>query len=193
MNKTLGLFLSTLALTTHTNSQPPKSLHKAAKQGDITTLITLLNKKRNINARIWTGATPLHYAAKYGHYICLSALVFCGAHINAIDKTGCTPLHYAAINGNLANMRLLLTNGANINAQNHIGQTPLHLALLNNNHQCVQLLRKASTSTSLAIINNQPSEKEAENSTHRRILKLIADLLSEEIKEPPHQVQQPLS
>lgn len=189
MNKTLGLFLSTLALTTHTNSQPPKSLHKAAKQGDITTLITLLNKKRNINARIWTGATPLHYAAKYGHYICLSALVFCGAHINAIDKTGCTPLHYAAINGNLANMRLLLTNGANINAQNHIGQTPLRLAHLNKNGHCVQLLLKAGGTTSLAIANNQPSE----NSAHRRISISIADLLNENIEEPPHQVQQPLS
>lgn len=193
MNKTLGLFLSILTLTSHANSQPPKSLHKAAKQGDITTLITLLNKKRNINARIWTGATPLHYAAKYGHYTCLSALTFCGAHVNVIDKIGFTPLHYAAANGNPSNICILLGYGANVNAQNHIGQTPLHLAQLNNNHQCVQLLRKASTSTSPAIINKQQSEKEAENNTHRRILKLIADLLSEEIKEPLLQTQQSLS
>ncbi|QQR49189.1 ankyrin repeat domain-containing protein [bacterium] len=190
MNKTLGLFLSTLALTSNTNSQPPKSLHQAARQGDIRTLIMLLKTKaRNINGRIRTGATPLHYAAKYGHYTCLSALVFCGAHVNVIDHIGWTPLHYAAANGNPSNVRILLGYGARVNTQNHIGQTPLHLALLNNNHKCVQMLLKASTSTSPAITNNQLSEKESENPAHRRILKLIADLLTEDCTEPPLQTQ----
>ncbi len=185
MNKTLGLFLSTLALTSNTNSQPPKSLHQAARQGDIRTLIMLLKTKaRNINGRIRTGATPLHYAAKYGHYTCLSALVFCGAHVNVIDHIGWTPLHYAATNGNPSNIRILLGYGARVNAQNHIGQTPLHLALRNNNHKCIPILLKA-----VEQMNIQPMGNDAENPAHRRILKLIADLLTEDCTEPPLQTQ----
>ena len=77
-----------------------KTLHEAAREGDITSVRELLEKK-------WWRPAP---------------------EVNATDKWGCTPLHYAVESGSREVFELLLSNGADIEAINRFADMPIHNA-----------------------------------------------------------------
>ena len=100
-------------------------LHKAAKEGNIEKVKSLIASGADVNAKSKYGDTPLHYAARRGHKIIGELLINKGAEVNAKNKSGETPLHIATFDGYKDFAEFLINNGANIDAMNKQGNTPL--------------------------------------------------------------------
>lgn len=109
--------------------EPGKLILKAAKSGDVPTIVKLLaTDPKLINARDSDGSTPLHCAVWKGHHHAVAALLKAGADVNAVNQNGhwgTTPLHAAAHANQAAIAELLLANGANPKATDDEGRTPL--------------------------------------------------------------------
>uniref|UniRef100_T1ILR7 Ion transport domain-containing protein n=1 Tax=Strigamia maritima TaxID=126957 RepID=T1ILR7_STRMM len=79
----------------------PKTLHQAARDGDIKLMKYLLdasvtNLKRKIDQLDEDELSPLHYAARYNFFEMVNLLVEKGANVNIRGEEGLTPLHFAA-------------------------------------------------------------------------------------------------
>jgi ankyrin repeat protein len=90
-----------------------KSLHRAAKKGDIATIHDLL-PDHNINEKNKKEETPLFVAIKYNQEHAAKMLLDNGAYPNTFNKKGIDPLGKAIKNGSVACTRLLVENGANL-------------------------------------------------------------------------------
>ena len=91
-------------------------LHVAAREGDVTRVVLLLEKERNmIGALDALGWTPLHTAAFQGHDQIVRLLTLSGAKIDAKDNLSRTPLMFAAEEGLNATVLALLEAGADVN------------------------------------------------------------------------------
>jgi len=125
--------------------KPMNSLHKAASEGDITEVNSLIAAKANINSLASDTAfrTPLHEAAISGHIGVVEILLNNGARVDALDNMGYTPLHRAVENGHTDVAKLLIDKGADVNAETLEGLTPLHIAIRNNNIDLVKFLLSA--------------------------------------------------
>ena len=87
------------------------ALQCAARQGDIATLETLLNKPGiDVDTLNTIGKTPLHYAKDAAT---VQLLLAHGATVHAFDKNDRTPLYTAALAGRHAAVQALLKAGAN--------------------------------------------------------------------------------
>ena len=86
----------------------------------------MIDRRANVNAEGWMGATPLHDAAQHGRADVATLLVGRGADVDARrrDRRD-TPLHWAATE---AVARLLVGHGADIEARDWVGRMPLHWA-----------------------------------------------------------------
>ncbi|XP_038070659.1 delta-latroinsectotoxin-Lt1a-like [Patiria miniata] len=141
-----------------------KCLVKACNEGDIDTVIDLLQKGASVEAEAFTEhealsgenyTTPLMGAAqasKHQHKIA-GILLENGADVNIGDRYKVTPLHVACVNGYRDCVRLFIDSGANVNAgtldynrpgvyrKPYRGQsTPLHLAARDSQVACVEEL-----------------------------------------------------
>jgi ankyrin repeat protein/beta-lactamase regulating signal transducer with metallopeptidase domain len=105
-------------------------LHKAALDGDINKVRSLISKGADVNEKDeeGRGRTALHCACEKGHAEVARLLISKGAHIHAIGWRN-TPLHFAAMSGDKATVELLLSKGADINAKNNAGRTPFFEAV----------------------------------------------------------------
>ncbi len=122
-----GLFLAACG-----GMQP---IHKAALDGNLSQVRTLVDQGNNVNARSAANSgyaqyTPLALAIEHGHSDVISYLLDHGADVNAATATGNTPLHVAAYNGLTDVIKLLLGKGANVHAKMKNGVTPLHMAAI---------------------------------------------------------------
>jgi ankyrin repeat protein len=77
----------------------PLLLHTAARTGQVSVIVALLDHRAPIDARDADGRTGLHWAVYARDYSSTVALVTRGADINATDNTGSTVLHIAASRG----------------------------------------------------------------------------------------------
>lgn len=106
-----------------------KPFIKAAKQGDLETVKTMVAMDRSLlEFRDSDGSTALHCACWKGHIEVASHLIQVGADVNAVnlnDHWGTTPLHAAAHANHAVIAELLIQSGANIQAKDNKGQTPL--------------------------------------------------------------------
>ena len=137
------------------------NLHKAASDGDTTTLRHLLEEGHPPDIRggqvCWLrGAsethtrTPLHYSAKEGQLDCIRLLLKFGGNPNASDSDGYTPIHYVCQihNPGHDNLRVwqclvsLIEFGGNFRTRTKSGHTPLDLAKQQKNSVCVSELLK---------------------------------------------------
>jgi len=110
-----------------------RTLHRAAKQGDIELTRRCLASplqphpaaKANL---IHKWQTPLHRAASGGHIAIVNWLLDAGAYEDAINGASQTPLHLAVMKEHKEVVQDLLKNHANPNIADAQGNTPLHLA-----------------------------------------------------------------
>ncbi|MBL7143052.1 MAG: ankyrin repeat domain-containing protein, partial [Phycisphaerae bacterium] len=108
-----------------------KPLLKAAKDGDFSTVKSLISNSADVNIRDWQSKTPLHHAVEAGNIEIVDLLLSKGAWINAKDAWNCeTPLHMAVRLCRRDIVQLLLSNGADVNAKKQLDDTPLLMAAL---------------------------------------------------------------
>jgi cytohesin len=104
-------------------------LHQAVADGKKEEVLRLLRQGADIEAKDFSGRTPLHQAAIGSRGTDMITLLLDNhANINAQDKWGYTVLHRALHGGRMDMARLLLTRGAYVKTQSQSGETPLHEA-----------------------------------------------------------------
>ena len=110
-------------------SQPPgKSLHTAARDGDVRTLLTLVKQGVPIDERATSVRwTALHAAAALNNAVAVSVLLRHGADPNTYDIDGDTPLITAASLGHTEVVQQLITK-ADLMQVSPRGETALHIA-----------------------------------------------------------------
>jgi hypothetical protein len=116
-------------------------IHDAAKNGDLTTVQTLIKSDPNlVSSKDDRGMTPLHWATKNDHKEVVEFLLAHNAEVNARAEDLRTPLHLAAISDRRDIAEALLAHGADANAKDYEGDTPLHLAAFNGFADVAELL-----------------------------------------------------
>jgi len=102
----------------------PTALHVAADKGDLAAVKRLVSE-RNVNAKTWSGYTPLYFALKHADVV--KFLVSQRADVNARFNYGNSLLHKAILwSPSPEIIEFLVSHGANVHAQNDFGYTPLH-------------------------------------------------------------------
>jgi ankyrin repeat protein len=146
------------------------ALSEAASRGCDEDVQRLLEKgKADVNFRDSSRWTALHRAAHNGHAFTTDLLISYGADVNAQTKWGSTPLHYAASNGHALTVRMLLSRGADKEAKNGAGNTALDEARDCNHRDCVLILERGPSSSSLfdlADENQAPGEQSHSGRSH---------------------------
>jgi ankyrin repeat protein/beta-lactamase regulating signal transducer with metallopeptidase domain len=123
--------------TAERERDPVRSLLRAAADGNIEEVKSLISKGADINERGAWGNTALHYACMKGHADVARLLISEGAYVNAVSGSypgqprlnEMTPLHCAAASGDRQTIQLLLSKGANLEAKSRYGLTPLLVAM----------------------------------------------------------------
>jgi ankyrin repeat protein len=102
-------------------------LLKAASNGEIEKVRSLLNKGANVNAKDKDGVTAMMWASEKGQTEIVNILLSKGAEVNARENnSGMTALMVAAAEGHTAIVEALLAKGADVNAKDYnLGATPL--------------------------------------------------------------------
>ncbi|HUU19571.1 MAG TPA: ankyrin repeat domain-containing protein [Sedimentisphaerales bacterium] len=118
-----------------------KTLHDAARDGDIDQVQLLLSKGANVNEKNRMGWTPLHTAIRNRRLAIIEPLIAKGADINAADNRGQTPLLAAVYISQKDAVELLIAKGADVNLMGG-GDNALSLAKKRNNKEIVDLLLK---------------------------------------------------
>ena len=106
-------------------------MHRAACEGDESTLRKMLEMGGDANAETKNGWTPLIEAASEGHTACVKTLLEFGANVTRSNKGGWTPLHFACGNAHLDTIAELLAHGADARCQDSYGDYPMDKALRN--------------------------------------------------------------
>jgi cytohesin len=119
-----------------------RSIHVAARVGDIDWVIKHLEAITDVDAKEGGGYTPLLHAAITGHKEIVELLIAKGADVNAKDDDGYTPLLHAALNLDAGIFELLIDNGADVNAKADNGETSLDRAIGLRLTETANLLRK---------------------------------------------------
>ncbi|CAE1280425.1 MIB [Acanthosepion pharaonis] len=116
---------------TKTNKEGKCAFHLAATEGDVKTMMKILeNDSVFVDIQINSGFSALHFAAMYDKFDVAEKLIKKGkAKLNIKTINGSTPLMLAALGNHLSIVKLLVSEGADINAQDNDGNTALHAAL----------------------------------------------------------------
>ena len=120
-----------------TAKAPDISIHHAALVGNIEAVKQHLAAGTDVNAKDFSGGTPLHGA---GTKEVTELLIAAGADVNTKGLGGMTPLHDATQNGRKEIVKLLIAEGADVNAKSFFDETPLDYA--KRHPEIADLLRK---------------------------------------------------
>jgi len=129
------------ARTRQNEEKSAKTLHDAARDGDIDQVQLLLSKGANVNEKNRMGWTPLHTAIQNRRQALIEPLIAKGADINATNNRGQTPLLAAVNTGQKDAVELLIAKGADVNAMGG-SDNALSLAKKRRNTEIVDLLLK---------------------------------------------------
>jgi hypothetical protein len=127
---------------------PDATLGKAAREGDLARLKSLLDSGADPNRRDGNGNSPLLEAVAAGQAAAARALVAAGANPNLASSGGRTPLIEAALGGRVEIARLLITAGADLNIAERGAGTPLEAAEREGHAEMAALLRGSGARTS---------------------------------------------
>lgn len=108
--------------------KPRRLLHQAAIWNHAAMTELLLANNADINARDFSGWTPMHYAAILDHHAVMIELLSQKATASPRDNSNITPLHLAAKADAVDVTELLLRHNAQREANDQAGDTPLHAA-----------------------------------------------------------------
>src|SRR5439155_26840655 len=87
------------------------ALIDAVKNGDVSTVRSLIAQKVDVNAAEADGTTALHWAAHLGDGTIAEMLIKAGANVKAVTRNGATPYSLALNKGNASVIELLLKAG----------------------------------------------------------------------------------
>ena len=113
---------------------------EAAEEGELETLVTLLDAGADINCKDEDGNSALHLAAEEDHDEIVKTLVDRGLDVNTRGENGWTPLMHAATEGNESLVNFLIEAGADITCRILGGDNALHLAAFWGHDTIVQML-----------------------------------------------------
>ena len=100
----------------------------AAKHADRALLLSMVERKDDVNVTDADGTTALHWASYNDDRESADLLIRAGARVNAANDLGATPLWLASQNGSADMVRRLLQAGAFPNVALSAGETPLMVA-----------------------------------------------------------------
>ncbi|XP_005092212.1 ankyrin repeat family A protein 2 isoform X1 [Aplysia californica] len=122
------------------NEQTP--LHWAAANGQLPSVVSLLDHGADVCHRGKDGAGAIHVASSFGHSDIVDLLLGHEEDVNAPDKSGATPLMYAAFNNHVDCVNTLLNHGADITARNKKGASAFELAVKQRNSDAASALKQ---------------------------------------------------
>ncbi|XP_067948488.1 receptor-interacting serine/threonine-protein kinase 4-like [Watersipora subatra] len=114
----------------------------AAEEGDVTSLVSLLESECSVNAFNAQGSTPLHLAVKKDNIACFELLLkHPQIDLQSLDKWGRTPLHTAVIWQRLDLLKRLVEHEPeSVNVPDSDGKSLLHVASASGATEFVQYL-----------------------------------------------------
>jgi ankyrin repeat protein len=114
---------------------------KREDEGRAAVARVLIARGATLEARAWTGLTPLNRAAANGWAAVVTVLIASGAQVDTEDFAGNTPLHRAAFCGNRKIAELLIAGGANLLSRDCEGRTALDCTRMEGAHDSRSVLR----------------------------------------------------
>jgi ankyrin repeat protein len=110
-------------------------------KGNKQTVLSLLQKKADVNAPQIDGTTALHWAVRLDDLETAELLIRAGANVSSATRAGATPLDLAATNGNAAMIEKLIKAGADPNAKlTKYGDTVLMVAARTGKPEAIKAL-----------------------------------------------------
>jgi uncharacterized protein len=172
------------------------ALVDAARNGDLATLRSLVQRKVDINAAAADGTTALDWVSYRGDLESAEILLRAGANVNASTDLGVTPLWLASETGNAAMVRRLLEAGANPNLALLAGETPLMVAARSGYVDVCELLldhsaninahgSRGQTALMWAVAQNHPDAVQVLVAHHADV-HLRSDVWNDVMAVPPH-------
>ncbi|CAJ1445858.1 unnamed protein product, partial [Effrenium voratum] len=118
-------------------------LLRAARKGEMSKVVSLLETPYDPNLEASDGSTALHYATVRGSEFMVRCLVEAGADKDKADLRGYTPMHVAALTGRGYIVRCLMEAGADMDKADDNGETPMHVAVTRGHAMIVCYLLEA--------------------------------------------------
>ena len=115
-------------------------LVKAAAEGNIVAVRSLIEQGKSVESRDKKGKTALIAASQNGHTVLVKLLLDKGAAVDAKTLRGSTAFYYAVQNHHIDSFKLLQANGADVNNINLNQFSPLSVAITNRDEKMVRLL-----------------------------------------------------
>lgn len=115
-----------------------------ARNGDATTLISMIDAGLSVNLCDSKGNTLLMLSAYHNQLQCAKALLNRGARVDQKNDRGQTPLAGVCFKGYKNMAELLVKYGANVYENNGLGATPLTFALMFGHRDLAKMLMESS-------------------------------------------------
>ncbi|RRQ22886.1 hypothetical protein D6C00_13750 [Thiohalobacter thiocyanaticus] len=157
-------------------SEDDEKMLKAAWNGRLMEVVTLLEEGVDPNVRSPHGVTPLSLAAQNNHLKIARKLLEKGADPNLEDKrAGWFPLMWASFNGFDEFVMLLIEHGADVNKRNAHNETAMLHAAFEGRDDTVRILLDHGADHTVENDKGFTAMKAAKNKGFYRIVEMISE------------------